>query len=66
MGTTTYILIVLGRRQRYIVSFNIPMFTWLVSIVTHDIFLKRRIMKEFHIAFTQFDFLFIIDMWYRD
>ena len=32
--------------KRYIASFNIPMLTWLLSIVTHDIHIKRRITDE--------------------
>ena len=33
-------------RKRYIASFNIPMLTWLLSIVTHDIYIKRRVTDE--------------------
>lgn len=33
-------------RKQYIASFNIPMLTWLSSIVTHDIYIERRITDE--------------------
>ena len=33
-------------RKQYIASFNIPMLTWLLSIVTHDIYINRRVTDE--------------------
>ena len=42
---TTYLLIVLRQKQGNCL-FQFSMFTWLLSIVTHDICIKRRITNE--------------------
>lgn len=42
MGNTTYLLNVLEEGE-VVVSFNTPLFTWLVSILTNDISIKNRI-----------------------
>jgi|UPI000046C2C1 hypothetical protein len=41
MWTTTYILIVLGEREGS-ASLNIPILTWLVSIVIQGITIKKE------------------------
>ena len=45
-GRIWHIFSLFWDRKQYIASFNIPMLTWLLSIVTHDIYIKRRITDE--------------------
>ena len=59
---TTCFLIIL-EQTFYVASYYIPMLTWFWSIVTHDTSNKKKKqweMKALHIAFTLFEFLFLI------